>query len=472
MDVNKQFEKCYLYKKEFIFIFFNSITWFLLFLIPIEHAKMLIVLFFALTGWGMGVFSQPIISFSIIIYISILNLITFKESLLGFGQPFVWLLMSTFILAAAFEKTGLGKRIALHLLLSVKGNIKWSLLFLLLTLVTLGFFIPTAAGRTAMLIPICIGLIQVTKVGKESNNFAKNILLGVAFTSSLMSWAIITGSSSSIYAVSSIHMMTGFQWTYFNWFILNFPITLILVLLLWLILRWKFPIDQKVMVGSLEYISTELRTIGKMKSVEFKILIIGMTTLLGWMTESYHGFSVPMIALTTSIVSCLPLVGVQTWKDASKKVDWDVIILFGAAYTLADALQRNGTAAWIAVMIGNALPSVTPLGAALLMIGIVALFRLGFANMLGITAIFLPISISLAEIWNMNPIWLTQIVIISCSFSYFLPMQSPSNLITFSWGYYTERDLFKTGIIFTFVVIFIVVAFALLYWPLMGLAPK
>lgn len=197
-----------------------------------------------------------------------------------------------------------------------------------------------------------------------------------------------------------------------------------------------------------------------------------MTTLLGWMTESYHGFSVPMIALTTSIVSCLPLVGVQTWKDASKKVDWDVIILFGAAYTLADALQRNGTAAWIAVMIGNALPSVTPLGAALLMIGIVALFRLGFANMLGITAIFLPISISLAEIWNMNPIWLTQIVIISCSFSYFLPMQSPSNLITFSWGYYTESDLFKTGIIFTFVVIFIVVVFALLYWPLMGLAPK
>jgi di/tricarboxylate transporter len=101
---------------------------------------------------------------------------------------------------------------------------------------------------------------------------------------------------------------------------------------------------------------------------------------------------------------------------------------------------------------------------------IVAFIRLGFAEMLAITATVLPITLSLSEIWGINAIWLIQIMIISCSFSYFFPFQSTSNLITYSYGHYTEKDLLKTGFVFTPIFMLAVLAFAMLYWPMVGLS--
>lgn len=440
-------------------------------MIPNQHALMLVVLLFALSGWGMGVVPQPIISFSIIIYISILGLSSFTDSLMGYGQPFIWLIVSTFILAAAFKKTGLGKRIALMLLHKVRGDSMRSVFFILVTLVILSFLIPTATGRTAMIIPVCIGLIKVMEREHNTDHLAKNLLLGVAFTSSFMNWAIITGSSSSIYAVTMIKLITDFEWTYFYWFLLNFPLSMLLIAILLVVLIKLFPMKRGTSSEGQAYIDQELSLLGKMKTGEWKILLICILTLLGWMTEQYHGFSVPMIAMIASIIVCLPMLGVQTWKEAAKHIDWDIIILFGAAYTLADVLQKNGTADWISMQIGYALPSVHPLGAAVLMMSIVTVFRLGFANMLGITAVFLPITISLSDVWGINPVWLSHLVIIACSFSYFLPIQSPSNLITFADGYYTQQDLLKTGLIMICIVIPFILICAMIYWPFMGLNP-
>ncbi|MDQ0338100.1 sodium-dependent dicarboxylate transporter 2/3/5 [Caldalkalibacillus uzonensis] len=458
-------------RKITIFFLLNISSFLLFFLIPTEHAKMLVVLVFALTGWGMRALPQPLISLSIILYIAIMGIHSFNDALTGFGQPFVWLLLSTFVLAAAFEKTGLGKRIALFLLRQVGGRLPSALLSVFLAMIILSFFIPTAAGRVAMLIPVCLGLIQVVHAYERSSNFAKTMLMGVAFTSSFMSWAIITGSSSTIYAASTLHMMTGFQWTYFYWFVLNFPIVVILTLTLWFIGSLLYPVNKHAIPESAAYIEAEWKKMGGIKGEEFKILVMLVVTLSGWMTESYHGFSVPMVAMLSAIVTCLPKLGVQTWKEASHHIDWDVLILFGAAYTLAEALQSNGTAAWIAVTIGESLSEVSPLGAALLLISLTGLFRLGFANMLGITAVFLPITISLAELWRINPVWLSQLVIIACSFSYFLPTQSPGNLITFSYGYYRESDLAKMGLVLFSVIVPVLLLSAFLYWPLMGLKP-
>lgn len=459
-------------KRGHLFLLFNLLSWVLVFFLPPEHAKMLIVLVFALTGWGMSVLPQPVVSLSIICYIALLGLGTFRDSLSGFSQPFVWLLVSTFVLAGALEKTGVGKRIALTLLSNAKGKTKPTVLYLLATLVMLGFLIPTAAGRSAMIMPVSLGLINVMKESPSYSLFAKNIMLGAAFTSSFISWALITGSSSSVYAVSAIDAMTGYKWTYLNWLIYHFPLMIILILFLWLFLLKQFPIIQTEVQGGYRYIREELASLGQMKRPEWNIMIIGIFTLAGWITEPYHGIQVSLIALLAALVSCIPGIGVQSWKEASKHISWDVIILFGAGFALADTLQRNGTAAWLAARVTDSLPGLSPFAAALLMISVILVFRLGFANMLAITAIFLPITISLAERWDIEPVWLVQIVIISCSLGYFLPFQSPSNLITYSYGFYDERDFFRTGAVVSFMVAAVVLFSAFFYWPLLGLSAK
>jgi solute carrier family 13 (sodium-dependent dicarboxylate transporter), member 2/3/5 len=453
------------------FIGINLISLMLFIWVPIEHAKMLIILIFALTGWSMKILPQPVTSLIIIVLMPLLGIGSFSESLAGFSKPFVWLLISAFVFAAAMETTGIGKRIAFTLLYFAKGRTNRIVPYLFITLVTLGFFIPTSAGRSATIMPVCKGVIGVIKDKKQSIHFAKNIMLGVTFTSGFVCWGLMTGSNSSIYAVSAIDTLVGYKWSYAYWFVCNFPIMLITLFFLWLILKKLYPINIDDVSGGFDFISKELTSLGKMKPSEWRIFIIIIATLIGWITEPYHGLSVPFLALIGSIVSCLPLIGVQTWKEVSPKISWDSVILFGAGVAIAEAMHRNETASWLALKITDIIPVIHPFAAALFIMIFVLFLRLGFAEMLAITATLLPVTLSLAVTWGINPVWLIQIMIIACSFGYFLPFQSTSNLIAYSYGYFTEKDLLKTGALLSPVIIIIVLVSALIYWPLIGLSP-
>lgn len=219
------------------------------------------------------------------------------------------------------------------------------------------------------------------------------------------------------------------------------------------------------------YVKNEFKALGAMKKDEWKMCAIGLFTIVGWFTEQFHGYSVAMVALLAGIMSCLPFIGVQTWKTGSKKIAWDIIILFGAGFAMAQTIVTNKTADWIALNIVSLFPALNPFYTAVLVLAIVIITRLGFANMLAITAVFLPITFSLSDLWGINPIWLAQIVIIGCGFAHFLPIQSPSNLITYSYGFYSEKDLLISGSIVTVLLFVFVIISSLLFWPMLGLAP-
>jgi len=414
---------------------------------------------------------QSVISLLIIVLIPLFGLGSFSESLEGFGQPFVWLLVSAFVFAAAMEKTGIGRRVAYTLLFYAKGIPTRTISYLFLSLITLGFFIPTSAGRTATILPIGIGIIETISDKNKSINFAKHIILGITFISSFICWALLTGSNSSIYAVAVIENSVRYEWSYLYWFICNFPIMLIIVVCFSLILNKLFPLDVIIIPNGTTYIQSELESMGSMKSAERRILLLGIITILGWVTEPIHGISIPLVALIVSILSCIPKVGVQIWTEVAPKISWDTVILFAAGFAMANAFQRNQTAAWLATKITDIFPTMTPLESALFIMLLVLFLRLGFAEMLAITATILPITINLARIWGINPLWLIQITIIACSFSYFFPFQSTSNIITYNYKYYSEKDLIYTGLLLTPLIIFIVLMCALFYWPLIGLIP-
>ncbi|MET3505808.1 SLC13 family permease [Halalkalibacter oceani] len=459
------------FRPDLVFYLSNSVSWLLLFFLPIEHALMFVVLVFALSGWALGTWPQPIISLGILLYLELVGISDFAQGLEGYAQPFVWLLVSTFIIASAFESTGLGRRIALSIFSIVKGNATASIGLVILALTILSFLIPTGAGRIAMILPVCVGLIEVVRKNGDNPAYAKSVLLGVTFTSSFMSFALITGSSSSVYAASTIQLMTGFDWNYLYWFIVNVPLALTMLLVLWLVLMWRYPIKLDHWSKGRAYIKEKLGEMGSVTINEKKLLTISLFMLAGWMTEPFHGYSVAMVAMFSAVLSCLPLFGVQQWKQASSAINWNIIILFGAAYALADAMQTNGTADWIAQGLVAYIPPQSPLLAAIVMLVLVTVFRLGFANMLGVTAVFLPLTISLAEALAINPVWLAQIVIITCSFGYFLPTQSPANLMTFALNRYSKADLFQVGIVLFIVTVPIMFLFAFFYWPLIGLSP-
>src|SRR5690606_14766895 len=140
---------------------------------PPAAARSLGLLAFSLVGWGTGVFHQTVVSVLILVFIPLVGLGDFASAVSGFGEPFIWLLVSVFVLGKGMEVTGLDRRIALGLLRLARGRTMPTVRAVLLTVLVLGFLVPTGAGRTAMLTPICAGMMQVIerRMSRDSSDF-------------------------------------------------------------------------------------------------------------------------------------------------------------------------------------------------------------------------------------------------------------------------------------------------------------
>lgn len=441
------------------------------------------LLAFALAGWAGGWLDPTVVSLLIVVLTPFLGLGTFQDAVSGYGQPFVWLLVSTFILSNAVETSGFGRRIALGILRTARGRSGPSLLAMFMTVVVLGFLIPSTVARSAIILPICASLATVIHKALNSDvapgdedataidNFGRAMFLGVGFVGISTAWALMTGSISSVYVAATVKDLTGYQWTYIQWIAACLPILLIFVVLLWFMLLRLYPPGFHQIPGGLAFIQAESSRLGRLSAEERRIGLILAGTLLLWLTEPLHGISVAHAGMLAATLSCIPVLGVQDWATAGRGVKWEVVILFGAGYSLASSLVRSGTAIWIAERMTGIFPEVPAWAAALVLIATITLVRLGFANLLAIVSVFLPIALSLSRTWDLNGVWLAQIALIASSFGFFLPVQTPSTLMAHGYGYFTVPDMMRSGLIALLILIPLTLLFALYVWPILGIRP-
>ena len=446
--------------------------------VPPGAARGLGVLGFTLLGWVSGWLHPSLVALGIVVLVPLLGLAPFERALVGYGQPFVWLFVSTFVIAAAMEHTGLGRRIALALLRRAGGRSSAMLLALFATAALLGFVVPTTAGRSAILLPLCSSLVGAA-AGEQGNggtadpgvaNLARAIFLGVSFVSINTAWAVMTASTSAVYAVGAVAHLTGFRWDYLTWLLTTLPILTLFVLGLWWWLQRAYPTGFDRVPGGAGYLRAELARLGPVKGSEWRTILL-LSAMVGlWLTEPYHHLEVPYVGLATAIALCLPGLGVVGWQQAAARISWDVIIQFGAAYALTQVLASSGTGYWLAGAVVGRLPSVPPALAGALVIGVVTLLRLGLANMVAMVSMFLPVAVELARAWGLNPAWLAHLVLIASGFAFFLPAQTPTTAMAYGYGYFSLRDMRRAGWRAFCLAGSLTMLFALLGWPRVGIA--
>jgi len=83
----------------------------------------------------------------------------------------------------------------------------------------------------------------------------------------------------------------------------------------------------------------------------------------------------------------------------------------------------------------------------------------------GAVAVILPIGLALApEIPGVSPLLAAMRIALAGGLSFMLVIATPGNAITYSAGYFSMRDLAKTGIIANIVCIIILFTVAVIYW--------
>jgi len=424
----------------------------------------------AVVFWASGVQDPSLSGLLLITLLSLLGVMPFARAVAGFGAEFVWLLVVTFILAQAMAETGLGRRIALVLLHRAGGRPAAVLLALLGAVVVLSFMVPTAAGRISMILPVVLGIIEASRI-PPSSRFAKAMLIGTSHLSIMAGIGLITAAGATVYAAGAFGTLIGVRWTYVAWFTAFFPLVVVFTLIVWRLLLWQHPPERGELTAGAEYVTQELRRMGRLAVPERKMLAVFAVIFLLWVFGPRWGITTPQAGMIGALALMMPGVRVLSWEQAMASVRWNVIILFGVSLALADALERSGAGGWLTAAALGVVAHPSPAAVALVIAPLVLLIRIGFVNNLGMIAAGLPLAFTLARGWDMSPLWTGMVVVMTAGPGFLLPTQTPTGMITIGYEYYTIRDYLRAGIPASIVLLALTWLAAFIYWPLLGYRP-
>lgn len=433
-------------------------------------AYALAALLSAVVFWASGVQDPSLTGLLIVTLISVLGVMSFEQAVAGFGTEFIWLLVVTFILAQAMADTGLGRRIALALLHRAGNRPAMVLLALLGAVVVLSFMVPTAAGRTSMIVPVVLGIIEAARI-QPSSPFAKAMLIGASYTSIMAGIGVMTAAGATVYAAGAFESLISVRWTYPAWLLAFFPLVVTFVLVTWRMLLWIFPPERGELSAGAEYVALELRRMGALSRSEGKMLAVFVVIFLLWVFGPRWSITTPQAGMIGAIALLMPGVRVLSWERAMAAVRWNVIILFGVSLALAGALERSGAGAWLTAGTLGIVARPSPVAVAIVVAPVVLLIRIGFVNNLGMIAAALPLAFTLAKGWGLNPLWTGMVVVMTAGPGFLLPTQTPTGMITLGYEYYTIRDYMRSGVPASLVLLALTWLAAFFYWPLLGYRP-
>ncbi len=175
----------------------------------------------------------------------------------------------------------------------------------------------------------------------------------------------------------------------------------------------------------------------------------------------FFAISIGMIVFTDFrlaiclLVGALGMVlsGVLSMDEAYGSVSWKTVFLLASLIPLGQAMERTGTAAWIAQEALAVLGNMPDLAIQIMLAVLATAFSLVMSNV-GATTILVPIAISLAIATGANPVMYALIIALSTSNAFILPTHQVNALIMGPGGY-RVADFIRAGTGMT--VLFLVV---------------
>jgi di/tricarboxylate transporter len=185
----------------------------------------------------------------------------------------------------------------------------------------------------------------------------------------------------------------------------------------------------------------------------------------------FFAISIGMIILTDFRLSIALLVGamgmvltgVISIDEAYGSVSWKTVFLLASLIPLGQAMERTGTAAWIAQEIMVILGDVPELAIQAALAVLATVFSLVMSNV-GATTILVPIAVSIALATGANPTMYALIIALSTSNAFILPTHQVNALIMGPGGY-RVADFLRVGSPMSLIFILVMLAMVNLVYP-------
>lgn len=387
-----------------------------------------------------------------------------KNVLANYANPIIFLFLSGFLIARSMQKWNLDRRLT-YSILSFKNladNPSLIILALLLISAFISMWISNTA-TTAMLLPLVIGIVNITK-NSDTKNFSKALALSIAYGSSIGGVATLIGTPPNGICVSILRTSGNYDINFLEWLKIGLPITFLLIPVTWFILLKIFPIEIKNIPGGKDYIKNLKKEMGPISKGE-KFTLIGFVLLLIlWISNPFWNIILPdqiytqiknfdesLIALSIAIfLFTIPVDWkskkfVLDWKD-SKFVDWGTLFLFGGGIALSDAMFRTGLAGWIATTVLKIAGQPHPIVIVLVVVIFMDLLTEVTSNT-AVTSMMVPILLSISIALGIDGKLLAISATLAASMAFMLPVATPPNAIVYGSGFIKITDMVRAGFI-------------------------
>jgi sodium-dependent dicarboxylate transporter 2/3/5 len=460
-------------------IFFISVLLFKPFSLDTLSLKVLAVAVLMISWWITEAIPMPAVAIIPLVLFPLMGISKIAETAAPYANEVIFLFMGGFIIGLAIEKWNLHKRIALSIVqFTGTGGNK----------IILGFIIATGfismwlsnTATTMMMYPIAASVISVVGgkniTEKQSKNFALCIMLSIAYASNFGGIATIIGTPPNVAYASFMSKKYGFDVSFSSWIMVCAPISLLLLLSLYLVLTKMYPNHIASNVDMQSLIKTELSQLGPMSIPEKRVLYVFLTTAFLWITRDMINktglvkLDDNMIAVFGALLMFMIPSGsnngsqerILIWPDTSKMA-WGILLLFGGGIALAGALEKAG----LINMLGKWLAgfSGTSIFVLILVVAVLSIFISEVMSNVAQVIVFAPVVTGIAEAVNVNPFLLGIPMTLAASCASMMPMGTPPNAIVFSSGHIKLKQMIKTGFVMNLVSILLIVLFTYFVVP-------
>ncbi|MGQ9820062.1 MAG: SLC13 family permease [Candidatus Kapaibacteriales bacterium] len=480
-------------KRKKTILFFATITTFVILLFfPVfpsnsQSSVMLAIVILMGLFWILEILPISITSLLPLVLYPIFKIETADNVSINYFNSTIFLFLGGFILSIAIEDSGLHTQIAKKMI-KVFGITKYGvLLAFIFSAFAISMFISNTAS-TLILFPIVLSVANYFKIYLDENqyrNLSKSLLFGIAYSSSIGGTATLIGTPPNLifHKVYQIYFPNFPQISFASYMFMVFPLALLMVIFLFLLLFVLFlrAVPNKLVEKPIDNIlSTDEKLTSSQKFIGLIFLItcllwifrinitIGNVQVPGWANllklENFIDdgtvavFSIILLFFASFIgkTKSKPLIEISSLR----KVPWEIILLFGGGFALADGFEKSGLSKVIASQISFFIG-----GHPLVLIFITCVLVVGmteFSSNTAVASTFLPLIASISVGLGVHPVKMMIPATLSASYAFMLPISTPPNAIIFSSGILSLSEMVRTGVLLNLVGIILVSLY--FYW--------
>jgi L-tartrate/succinate antiporter len=394
-----------------------------------------------------------------------------KWGLSGFSNTTVWLIFAAFMFALGYDKSGLGKRIAL-ILVKLMGKRTLTLGYAVTIADTIiAPFTPSNTARSGGTIyPVIRNLpgLYDSKPNDPSARRMGSYLMWTAISATcITSTLFLTGLAPNPLAVELVRKTSNVEITWMQWFTAMAPFGIIMLLLLPLIGYVLYPPEVKGGPEVPAWAAKELEKQGGMSRREILLAVLVLIALALWIGG---GKFIDATTVAVGVVALLVIFGVVTWEDIlANKQAWNVLVWFGTLVALAAGLAQVGFVKWLAQTIGAHMTGFSPLAAMVVLTLVFFFLHYMFASITAHVTALLPVMLAVGSaIPGVN---MTNFAMLLCGtlgiMGILTPYATGPSPVYYGSGYLPSGDYWRLGAIFGVIYIVAYLVIGLAWYALM-----